>query len=130
MTYGFRPKYGNMRAGTSYFKKKNMLPACMFLSDEFCATCAEGAVVLAATWCEVFLLCCLCVIAVWGGVIIALLGAWLFLFSWCVIVVSRWGAVFTRDGSSCCSQPLIVTDELLKATTDMSGATLVIQLSF
>ena len=29
--------------------KKNMLPACMFLSDEFCATCAEGAVVLAAT---------------------------------------------------------------------------------
>ena len=48
MTYGFRPKYGNMRAGTSYFEKI-MLPACMFLSDEFCATCAEGAVVLAAT---------------------------------------------------------------------------------
>ena len=74
--------------------------------------------------------CAVCVLLLSGGVIIALLGAWLFLFSWCVIVVSRWGAVFTRDGSSCCSQPLIVTDELLKATTDMSGATLVIQLSF
>ena len=79
---------------------------------------------------SVFVVLSVCYCCLGGGVIIALLGAWLFLFSWCVIVVSRWGAVFTRDGSSCCSQPLIVTDELLKATTDMSGATLVIQLSF
>ena len=51
VTYGFRPKYGNMRAGTPYFQKKHATCMHVPVRLDWGKLRKRGAVVLAAAWC-------------------------------------------------------------------------------